>query len=153
MPNLFMALAKGTLYRYVSLHSLFRWKYCPSPAYITILLHGEMQKVVQQWNAWACYMPNNNLVVLAHIQLKSFYPLSTCDVTLLGMVPGPLLLNCTANDGKLGEGLGTKLFYMGYGYLISRNDTKHFSEWGSHIAKKVTFQAEYWVICNQNLTG
>ena len=32
-------------------------------------------------SVWACYMPNNNLVVLPHVQLKSFYRLSTRDVT------------------------------------------------------------------------
>ena len=57
---------------------------------------------------------SNNLVVLTYVQLKSFYRLSTVflPVTSLtwGNVPGPLLLYCTASDGKLGEGLGMRLW-------------------------------------------
>ena len=55
---------------------------------------------------------SNNLVMLAHIQLKSFYRLSTCDVTHVRKFTRPspaYLLYCTASDGKLGEGLGTWL--------------------------------------------
>ena len=32
-------------------------------------------------NVWVCCMPNNILVMLTYVQLKSSYPLSTHDVT------------------------------------------------------------------------
>ena len=40
------------------------------------------------------------IVVLAHVQLKSFYPLTSLTWENL---PGPLPLNGTASDEKLGE--------------------------------------------------
>ena len=53
-------------------------------AYITVLSHrvewrdlSHASTVLVVKSAWACYMPNNILVVLAHVQLKSFYRLST----------------------------------------------------------------------------
>ena len=64
------------------------------------------------------------LVVLAHIQLKSFYCLSTCDV-MSKNVPGPLPLNHTTSDGKLGEGLGTRLMitYRRSGNFRGKNNS------------------------------
>ena len=51
----------------------------------------------------------SNLVVLAHVQLKSFYSLSTRDVTHVRKCTRPSPVYRTASDGKLGEGLGTRL--------------------------------------------
>ena len=51
----------------------------------------------------------NNLVVLAHVQLKLFYRLSTRDVTHVRKCTRPSPAFRTASDGKLGEGLGTRL--------------------------------------------
>ena len=64
------------------------------------LSHAKSSLAVK--GAWACYMPNNVLVVFAHIQLKSLYPLSYLWRHLWGNVPGPLLLFRTASNGKLG---------------------------------------------------
>ena len=50
------------------------------------LSHAKSSLAVK--GAWACYMPNNVLVVLTHIQLKFLYPLSTCDVTCEEMYQG-----------------------------------------------------------------
>ena len=58
---------------------------------------------------------SNNLIVLAHVQLKSFYRLSIHDITHVRKCtrPSPALLN-----GKLGEGLGTRLVcYITVGML------------------------------------
>ena len=69
----------------------------------------------------------SNLVVLAHVQLKSFYRLSTLDVTHVRKCTRPLPLNRTASDGKLGAGLGTRLIfsYTCYLTIISRCLCKH----------------------------
>ena len=55
----------------------------------TIVLHNRTltwrdlshaRSILAVKSMWACYMANNILVVLTHVQLKSFYRLSTCDV-------------------------------------------------------------------------
>ena len=63
-------------------------------------------KVVK--SVWPCYMANNILVMLAGIQMKSFYHLSTHDVTHMRNVPGPLPLVLQAT-GSWDEGLGMSL--------------------------------------------
>ena len=83
MPKLFMVVAKGTQYRYVSLHSLFikstavvlhdctlGWRH-----------HSHTESSLAVKSVWACYMPDNILVNHTPVQLKSFYCFSTCDVT------------------------------------------------------------------------
>ena len=48
------------------------------------------------------------LVMLAYIQLKSLYHLSTHDITHMRKCTRPSP-TCTASDRKLGEGLGMRL--------------------------------------------
>ena len=70
--------------------------------------HSHTKSSLVMKNVWACCMPNNILVLLTHVQLKSFYLLSTHDVTHVRKCtrPSPVQL---ASNGKLGEGLGTRL--------------------------------------------
>ena len=55
---------------------------------------------------------SNKVVVLAHIQLKSFYRLSTHDITHVRKCTRPSPLYRTASERKLGEGLGTRLVHV-----------------------------------------
>ena len=43
---------------------------------------------------------SNNLVMLAHVQLKSFYHLSTCDITHMRKCTRTFPPYCTASDGR-----------------------------------------------------
>ena len=43
--------------------------------YVIVLSHGDTKSSLAVKSV--CYMPNNILVMLAHVQLKSFYHLST----------------------------------------------------------------------------
>ena len=70
---------------------------------------------------WVCYMPNKILVVLAHIQLKSFYTVFLPVTSLMWEnVPGPLLLNSTVSDGKFLQ--PSAFFYVGawFVYIAAR---------------------------------
>ena len=93
----------------VSLPIFFSWLKVPPQSYITVISHGETfhtQEVFWQWKVCGRVTCLTTLVMLTHVQLKSFCYLLPVTSLTWEKIPGSLPLNCTASDGKLGERLG-----------------------------------------------
>ena len=66
--------------------------------------HANISLVVK--SAWACYMPNNILVVLAHVKLTIFLFKHHSHEKMYQALSR---ITSTASDRKLGESVGTRL--------------------------------------------